>query len=174
MQNTESEVLPVNRSAHGAWRAIGCIFLWMLTIGWLALIFYLTGQNGTSSSELSMRISRFISERILHGRIAARTLNPYLRKLAHFGIFAVEGFLLVLALGASMRKKAVPVFMTVFVCIAMAALSELQQTIAEGRAASILDVGIDSAGAVLGIFAAWILLALFQHPRRQKKHKNLS
>ena len=146
------------------WKKAGwlllCAALWAMTLGWLYQIFYFSGQNGEESVSLSMKVAVFLSEKLLNGRVSAEALHMPLRKLAHFGIFAVEGALLTLALGASMRRRAVPLCISVPTCVAMAALNELHETMIRDRDGNLLDVCIDSAGAVVGIIFAWLVLSL--------------
>jgi VanZ family protein len=67
-----------------------------------------------------------------------------LRKLAHAGEFAVLGALL---------ARAVPELAALWLGIAYAVVDELHQTFVPGRAGTLLDVGIDSVGVLLGILA---------------------
>jgi VanZ family protein len=65
-----------------------------------------------------------------------------LRKLAHAGEFAVLGALL---------ARALPELAALWLGIAYAVADELHQTFVPGRAGTLLDVGIDSVGVLLGI-----------------------
>ncbi len=162
----------MSEKRNNTWHIVLCAALWALTLGWLYEIFYFSGQNAEESAGLSMRVAVFISEKILRGRITAKALHAPLRKLAHFGIFAVEGALLMSALGASMRRRAVPVCMSALACVAMAALNELHETTVKGRSGNFTDVCIDTAGAALGIAFAWLLLTLiFRRIRRRRKKR---
>lgn len=67
-----------------------------------------------------------------------------LRKAAHLTEFAVLGALL---------ARAVRELPALTLGIAYAVTDELHQTVVEGRAGSLLDVGIDATGVLLGILA---------------------
>jgi VanZ family protein len=71
------------------------------------------------------------------------TWDTVLRKLAHFGEYAVLGFLLVRAVG---REP-----LAVGLGIAYAGSDELHQHFVRGRHAAVRDVAIDAAGVLLGV-----------------------
>jgi VanZ family protein len=74
------------------------------------------------------------------------TWDLVLRKLAHFGEYAVLGLLLVRALGRELLAVAAGV--------AYAATDELHQHFVRGRQAAFRDVAIDSAGVLAGLLLA--------------------
>lgn len=148
----------------------GAIVLWLLAIGWVCVIFFFSGQDGVSSSNLSYRVARLVS-RLLNGQVSADRIHPFLRKLAHFGIFAVEGFLLTLALCATWRRTFLSASLALSACAAMACLNELHQRFSEGRVCSLRDVLIDSSGALAGILVACGIVALLQSIWRKRTQK---
>jgi VanZ family protein len=74
------------------------------------------------------------------------TWDLILRKLAHFGEYAVLGLLLVRAFGREPLAAAAGV--------AYAATDELHQHFVRGRHAAFRDVAIDSAGVLAGLLLA--------------------
>ena len=80
------------------------------------------------------------------------------RKLAHFAEYAVLGVLTYL-LFVTPRHRGRLVLPAMF-CLGAAAVDESIQRHIEGRAPALRDVGIDFAGACLGILAAAIVVAL--------------
>jgi VanZ family protein len=74
------------------------------------------------------------------------TWDLVLRKLAHFGEYAVLGLLLVRAFGREPLAGATGV--------AYAATDELHQHFVRGRHAAFRDVAIDSAGVLAGLLLA--------------------
>ena len=74
------------------------------------------------------------------------TWDLVLRKLAHFGEYAVLGLLLVRAFGREPLAAAAGV--------AYAATDELHQQFVPGRHAAFRDVAIDSAGVLAGLLLA--------------------
>ena len=135
--------------------------IWMaLAVAWVLVMLFLSGQNAMDSSELSGWLTQLVSNALAFLHLNASQLEAVLRKTAHFGIFAVEGFLLHAALAQviSRRKRC---FLTALVpCAILAVVTELEQLFAEGRACSPIDMGIDSCGALLGILVSCLILWL--------------
>ncbi len=82
------------------------------------------------------------------------TWDLVLRKIAHFGEYAVLGLLLARAVGRRPLALAAGV--------AYAASDELHQHFVAGRHAAVRDVLIDSAGVLAGVLAAHVLLVQFR------------
>lgn len=135
-------------------------FLWALAIGWIAVLFYFSGQSGVDSGNLSRRLTNFVLRCIPSLPLSADRLEFLLRKLAHFGIFAVEGFLLALAVMETTLDLPLGALLTGVACTAMAAANEMQQLGVAGRSCEGRDVFIDAGGALLGVLAAMLLLRL--------------
>ena len=151
-------------------KALRLILFWALAIGWIAVLFFFSGQNAADSSALSGWFVDFVRSIFPFNRIPADQLIYVVRKLAHFCIFALEGFLLCLAMTQSFRDRSVGAVLSVIACTALAAANELHQMFSEGRSCEGRDVLIDIGGALLGIAAAMLLLRLirrWRHARRK-------
>ena len=146
-------------------KALRLILFWALAIGWIAVLFFFSGQNAADSSALSGWFVDFVRSIFPFNRIPADQLIYVVRKLAHFCIFALEGFLLCLAMTQSFRDRSAGAVLSVIACTALAAANELHQMFSEGRSCEGRDVLIDIGGALLGIAAAILLLWLV---RRRK------
>lgn len=140
----------------------------ILALAWIAVLFYFSGQDGVTSEHLSLRFAEKISKWFPWLAMDAVALNPILRKLAHVAIFAVEGFLMGLCLMNAMRCGRGAV-LSITLCAMMAAANEYHQTFAGGRSCSLRDILIDSAGALLGIAVAALLIAIARHAGSHKK-----
>ena len=136
------------------------ILLWTLAIGWVAVLFYFSGQTGEESGELSAKLTRLLMRMLPMLDVAEATLEFYIRKLAHFGIFAVEGLLLGMAMMETARDVGVGFVLTGILCTMVAAANEFHQSLVEGRSCNGVDVWIDSVGALCGIAAAAALFWL--------------
>lgn len=156
----------MRKTAHPLWRML----LWILALGWVGVLFFLSTQSAESSGSLSLRVTEFLL-RVFPGiPLNAEALHPIIRKLAHFGVFAVEGFLFGLASMESFPGAFSDV-LSVFFCAVMAALNEYSQMLAEGRSCEVRDMLIDFSGAVLGIVFAALVHSIFDAVRRHKKKK---
>ena len=146
-------------------KALRLGIFWALAIGWIAVLFYFSGQTAAESSALSSSVANFVRGIFPFNRIPSGQLEHVLRKLAHFVIFGLEGLLLGLAMMQSVGKLRVGALLSAVACGALAAANELHQRFFEGRSCEGGDVLIDIGGALLGIAAATLLLWLV---RRRK------
>lgn len=125
------------------------IISWSAVILWMALIFYLSHQPATQSSQLSTAITEVIAENIEKLNTSAEfdrtSLSHIVRKNAHFFIYLVLGFIVSHAL----RNNRVE--LALLICVFYAVSDEVHQLFVLGRGAQVLDVFIDSAGAGVGI-----------------------
>ena len=152
-------------------RSRATVLLWLAAIAWVAVLFFFSGQTGAESGALSMRVTRFLLRIFPWLPWTAEALNPVLRKLAHFGIFAVEGLLLTSAVLTTLRRRpALGVVLACAVCAGMAALNEFHQSFMDARSCELRDVLIDSGGAAAGALVAsrGVLLV-----RRRARRKNV-
>ena len=150
-------------------KALRLILFWTLAVGWIAVLFFFSGQNAADSSKLSGWFVNFVQGVFPFNRIPADQLTYVVRKLAHFCIFALEGFLLCLAMAESFRDGSVGAVASVIVCTALAAGNELHQIFSEGRSCEGRDMLIDTAGALLGVGAALLLLHIIRRRKRARK-----
>ena len=85
-------------------RALRLVIFWALAIGWIAVLFFFSGQTAAESSALSGSLADLVRGIFPFNRIPPDQLEHVLRKLAHFGFFGLEGLLLGLAAMQSVRR----------------------------------------------------------------------
>lgn len=135
----------------------------------MTVIFSFSAQPATESSELSGRITGFLSG--LLGEDLAQHLQWLeflVRKMAHFSEYGLLGVLaggLLLAYGHPPRRQ----WIALAGCAVYAVSDELHQMFVPGRSPGVRDVCIDSAGACVGILfvTAAVLLWRRLHARQQ-------
>lgn len=142
----------------------GRMLLWLMALGWVALLFVLSGQDGAASSALSRRAAGLVLRFLPFLEMTPAALEPLLRKIAHAAVFAAEGFLLMLAAGASFGRGRGAGF-SMLACGGMAVLNELHQRSAAGRSCEARDMLIDFGGALAGMLLALALTALVRRRR---------
>ena len=76
-----------------------------------------------------------------------------IRKLGHFGGYAVLAGLWAWALAGTVRR---PLLWAGAISLAYACTDEYHQTFVEGRHGAVIDVGIDGLGIALAILAIWV------------------
>lgn len=126
------------------------------------LIVSFSGQDGGSSSSLSLRVTTKLvglSDRALHLDLDSAQLSYYItllhglvRKLAHIGEYFLLAVSVALPLYVYRLRGFKLVLVAGFFCIAFAAFDEYRQTFIPGRSGSPRDVLIDCIGILPGIY----------------------
>ncbi|WP_394121456.1 VanZ family protein [Planococcus donghaensis] len=127
---------------------------WITAISWMAVIFYLSHQPGSASSDLSSGVVAallsFIDQVAPNLEFDIESFHTFVRKNAHF----IAYFLLsLLSLNAWRSSGFYGMKQLVFgfgMCVLFAVTDEIHQLFIEGRSGEANDVLIDSAGAGLG------------------------
>lgn len=138
------------------------VFLWMLVVGWMGCIFFLSHQPATASSTLSLEITEMfllvINQLIPNATIELDVFHFIVRKSAHFFAYFILGMLAYFAFLKSdvhLNRSALYAF---FLSVLYAMTDEVHQLFIPGRSGQVQDVLIDSAGAFVGIFFIYVLL----------------
>lgn len=156
------------------------ILRWIFFIAALviaAMIFYFSSQDGEESSQVSGDVVRFLLKLFYPGYYDLSrkeqlrfldNLSLWVRKGAHFSEYAL--FAAVLMNYLRLRLPGDRLLLSGcwgwFVATAYAGTDELHQMFVSGRGPALLDVGIDSAGALTGVLISAALLAA--HIRRKR------
>ena len=142
------------------------IVLWFLVLSWMAVIFCFSMENADESSSTSGAVIRWLLERFDKTFPALSPVEQFaeieawsfvVRKLAHFLVFAVLGFLSAAASSVDLGAKEA-FLMALAIGIVYAASDEIHQAFVPGRACQFRDVLIDSSGVLLG--AGFLILLL--------------
>ena len=145
----------------------------VILVVWFGVVFLFSSQTGRESSKTSDKVTRRLLG-IVEGGCVVTTkqvdeVELYVRKAAHFGLFAAGGILIyALASSFSFKNKA---FISVFVGMALACLDEFHQLYSLNRGPSFFDVGIDTAGVICGVMVAMIGFKLA--PKIGKKYREV-
>ncbi len=152
----------------------GRILSWTLVIVWMGLIFFLSSQPGTQSGALSKGITQIIVtaiERVFPGvELDVQTFHSFVRKSAHFVVYLVLGFLVMNAIWGRVKGIRRRILLAVLICVLYAVVDEVYQASVPGRSGEVMDVIIDSAGAVVGI-AAYLTFARIRYRKRRSKEE---
>ena len=132
-----------------------CTILWVATIFWLILCFYLSWQTGEATGKLSHRLSKFLVELLSRVGITpdSQQFHAGLRLFAHFGVFFVTGILLACALVATFPQNSRIVLFSAssVLCAILAVLSEVGKLCVPGRHLTWSEAGLNVIGAACGI-----------------------
>jgi VanZ family protein len=151
----------------------------LLTVLWLCFIFGNSLQNGVESGNQSHRAQELLNEIFENAGMENPISEKLLRKLAHFGEFAILSLCYIwdlvafglLSLSLSLPSSALAIFSAIPVCFCIAGIDEFLQRFSAGRAPQFTDMLIDTSGA---IFAALCFFSLFCIIRHQRKKRILS
>ena len=155
---------------------IRTLILLLLTLGWLIFIFSNSLQSGTESGAQSKRLLRFLQDLFRSMGYQGELSEHVLRKLAHFGEFAILTFLgcldlwsaSLLSLSHAPRRVCLTAAASVLFCFCAACVDEFLQRFTPGRGPRFTDSLIDTAG---GLCAYLCFLALFFLIRILRKRK---
>ena len=105
--------------------------------------------------------------------IAPVFFKSFVRKTAHFFMFCGLGFLAVCTIRSYYGRPHIRVYASAWLfCIFCAVCDEFHQLFVPGRGAQLSDVCLDSAGALVGVLLAFLLLLLRKSLRKCPKREN--
>lgn len=134
----------------------------ILIIIWMITIFIFSVQQGTESGNTSRKFTVAIIQIITGKSLALNDpfvegIQLFIRKMAHFTIYAIGGFLIMNYAYTTEKTMKQKILYSIATGGGYAITDELHQFFVSGRSARILDVGIDTAGVIMGVL---IYLAL--------------
>ena len=153
------------------------IILIILLLCTFFIIFGFSSQNGEQSGGISRKVTEIIlkassnynkleeeeKEIILH-----RT-ESIIRKVAHFSIYTVVGFLLMGLLSTYKIKDKWRLIMTIGIGILYAISDEFHQSFSPGRSPKVTDVYIDTLGVIVGALLVIFIRMVYQKIKYCKK-----
>ena len=139
------------------------IILLILLLATFYLIFGFSNQNSEQSSGISRNVSKFIiniinkneSKEIKENKI--KTIEPIIRKIAHYTIYTIVGLLLMSLLFTYKIKLLDKYFYSQCIGILYALSDEIHQSFIPGRSAQFSDVLLDSFGVLTGILIVYFI-----------------
>lgn len=131
------------------------------------LIFSFSGQNGTTSAQLSYKVTHVMVEvvnEVADLNLSEAQIQHYIekyhypvRKLAHFTEYLLLGISVAFPLYVYGMRGLWLIFFAGAFCVGFASLDEYHQSFVAGRGPSKKDVMIDSAGALVGLYITRIV-----------------
>ena len=107
-----------------------------------------------------------------HGISADVTeVEPYIRKIAHFSVYAFVGIWEMLFLNTFDIKDEKKLLLGALIGTTYAITDELHQRFIPGRSAQIIDVVIDSEGNLLGVLGVLLIVMLIKRNKEKRKNK---
>ncbi len=166
------------------WRILVTAVSFCLLLCMYGVIWGFSEQDGDTSSSLSLRISeglvrffdavarRHWTEDIRKGW--ALYFEHPVRKLAHFGEYAVMGILIfgIWRPWANNERFGVRCLITVLWVFCSAASDEIHQTFIDGRDGNFADVLLDTCGGTFGLWFSVTVTRLFERAGKKRRKKS--
>lgn len=150
----------------------------IIVLAWMGVIFYFSHQNGNSSSKMSNGVTRWVVNTFIPNFSSLtkteqtevlKNTSFIIRKLAHYGEYAILGFFLFSAVYVFTDKEKILFPVASLLGILYAISDEFHQSFISGRAPSAKDVVIDSVGVLTAIFILGIFLSIKKIRKKKRK-----
>jgi VanZ family protein len=142
-------------------------------------IFNFSNQDGQTSGGLSRKVARKIVDVFPYtknlkeetkNKIVEKT-QPIIRKGAHLSIYTLVGIFIMSYISTYKIHLKYKFLISILVGLIYASSDEIHQSFIPGRTASIIDVGIDTSGVLLGIILVLIIISVYK-ALTKKSYKN--
>ena len=145
------------------WVIVGRVVFTLALAGCIWFIFsnsMAVAQVSSASSGRVLTLLQAALRRLGHPALAQRLTMHFVRKLAHFCEYLLEGFLLMLCMRVYSRHPLRHITVPMLGGVLTALTDETIQLYSPGRSSQVTDVWLDSVGVLAGILAALVLMAL--------------
>ena len=140
-------------------------FLIVLLVLQMWIIFGFSGQDGETSGTISRRITETITKNIksiqnlekAEKEKVLKQIEHFIRKLAHFSLYTVVGFLLMSLLSTYKFKHKNRIYISFGIGLMYAISDEIHQSFIPERTPMISDVCIDTCGVITGIIILLVI-----------------
>lgn len=151
------------------------IIIMILLLGTFVAIFHFSSQNGEESGNLSRKIAKFLVEKlsIENTKKTLKRTEAVIRKIAHFSIYTLLGFLLVSFISTYHLEENRRIIISFLIGSLYAISDEIHQNFVADRSCQITDVILDSMGVFLGILLLLFILKIYQKIKTKKSIKIL-
>lgn len=146
--------------------------LLILLLGTFFIIFGFSNQDAEESGNLSSNIAKFMLKQVHHDdienkeQILERT-ESVIRKIAHFSIYTLVGFLLMALASTYNLKENKKIIISLCIGALYATSDEIHQLFIPGRSGQITDVILDSMGVLLGILLVLTVLEVYKKIKKK-------
>lgn len=146
------------------------IIAWIILIGWMIFIFYMSNQPSDVSNGQSDFVLRLVES--LGVNISANYVDiaiTIIRKGAHFTEYLILNLLYFNMLRFYISNKKALIY-SIILSFLYASTDEFHQTFVEGRAGRLTDVLIDASGAATGSIIVFIIIKIKERKKAKIFH----
>ena len=144
-------------------------------------IFNFSNQDGQTSGGISRKVARKIVDVFPYTKnLSEKTKNkivektqPIIRKGAHLSIYTLVGIFIMSFISTYKIHLKYKFPISILVGLVYASSDEIHQSFIPGRTASIIDVGIDTAGVFLGIILVLIIISVYKALTEKQTTNNI-
>ena len=157
------------------WVIVGRVVFTLALAGCIWFIFsnsMAVAQVSSASSGRVLTLLQGALRRLGHPALAQRLTMHFVRKLAHFCEYLLEGFLLMLCLRVYTRHFFKHVSWPMLGGLLTALTDETIQLFVPGRSGQVTDIWIDFSGVMTGLLVGLILLGLVRMCIILYQHRN--
>lgn len=155
-----------NMKKENIWLIISII----LVVFWMILVFKLSGEisevSGNRSGGVISNIIKIFNKDISDDELYHLTekLQPIIRKVAHFLLYSLGGFLIYNLINIILKKYSYIKNITISVLLGAvyAITDEVHQLFVPGRSCEIRDVCIDTLGIIFGVFIYYAIIKIIK------------
>ena len=150
-------------------------------IGTFSIIFGFSNQDSKTSGGISQKVTEFIIKLIPSIQQKEENqreevidiIESVIRKIAHFSIYTLVGFLLMSLMSTYKIKEINQIGTSLIIGVIYASTDEIHQAFIPGRGPQITDVMLDSLGVLTGIFISMLLIEIIRRITR-KTYNNIN
>lgn len=148
-----------------------------MVILWMIVVFLLSHEQSTETEKTSINftkkivngISQIVDISELKKEEVVQKLNPYIRKFAHYSLYTIGGFFIIISVKQYIylsRKNRIITSLVIGILYAIS--DEIHQHFVIGRACKVVDVYIDALGIATGIAIFLIIIKLHENIKYYK------
>lgn len=135
----------------------------------MTVIFSFSSQNSTDTNSVSHAVTSKLAGIIFSGynqldaetqNIITEQMNLFIRKMAHFSLYFILGFMSALSVFLATHKYLKSFVSGIIICFIYGSLDEIHQMYVPGRTPLVRDVIIDTAGGVCGIVLCIMIISV--------------
>lgn len=134
------------------------------------IIFQFSGQDGKKSQNVSRKISEILVNMIHNTKNMTKyeknklinSYQPIVRKSAHFSIYMVLGFFIMIYMNIIKCNYKIKLIVTMLIGTSYAISDEIHQMFIPERTAKVFDVIIDTFGIFIGIYISNIIIKIYK------------
>lgn len=147
------------------------VFL-IFAVIWMIIVFIFSSQPADTSQNTSLNLTKRIVNVFFNNKSSiekeqiTEKLDPYIRKLAHYTLYAIGGILIANYINTYNIKDKNKIIYSICIGATYACTDEFHQLFVEGRSGQLTDVLIDSLGVATGVCIFLCVITIFKKLKR--------